>query len=196
MAAHNFTKVSLLQALSVTHDSDIIFLSETFLDLSILNDEERINNKSYNLLRADHPSNKKGGGVCMYYKEHLSIIKRGDLCTLKECLVMKIIVDQKSFFSRVCIDHRVRFKMSLEFEEFRNDLLSDVNDVSATLSVITSYFKVKSSRWWTLDKDNTEGQEIDSLMSACGYSQLINTPTYVNKEPSSCMVQFLQQVQI
>ena len=35
LAAHNFTKVSLLQALSVTHDNDIICLSETFLDLSI-----------------------------------------------------------------------------------------------------------------------------------------------------------------
>ena len=34
LAAHNFTKVSLLQALSVTHDYDIICLSETFLDSS------------------------------------------------------------------------------------------------------------------------------------------------------------------
>ena len=32
LAAHNSTKVSLLQALFVTHDYDIICLSETFLD--------------------------------------------------------------------------------------------------------------------------------------------------------------------
>ena len=59
LAAHSFTKVSLLKALSVTHDYDIICLSETFLDSSVSNDDESINIKGYNLLRADHPSNKK-----------------------------------------------------------------------------------------------------------------------------------------
>ena len=74
LAAYNFTKVFLLQVLSVTHDYDIICLPETFFDLSISNDDERINIKGYNLLRADHSSNKKREGVCIY------------LCTLKECL--------------------------------------------------------------------------------------------------------------
>ena len=46
--------------------------------------------EGYNLLRADHPSNKKS--VCMYFKEHIPIIKREDLCTLKECLVTEILV--------------------------------------------------------------------------------------------------------
>ena len=59
LAAHNFTEVSLLRAFSVTHGYDIICLSETVVDLSISNDNKRINIKSYNLLRADHPSNKK-----------------------------------------------------------------------------------------------------------------------------------------
>ena len=58
LATHNFTKVSLLQALAVTYDYDFICLSEMFLDSSISNDDKRINVKGYNLLRADHPSNK------------------------------------------------------------------------------------------------------------------------------------------
>ena len=58
LAAHNFTKVSLLQALSVTNDHDMICLSETFLDSSISNDDEKNNIKGYNLLRTDHSSNK------------------------------------------------------------------------------------------------------------------------------------------
>ena len=77
-----------------------------------------------------------------------------------------------------------------EFEEFCNDLkllLSSVNDVNATLSVITGDFNTKSSRWWSLDKDNAEGRKINSLTSACGYSQLINKPTHVTKESSSCI---------
>ena len=82
---------------------------------------------------------------------------------------------------------------------FSNDLnllLSNVNDVNTTLSVITGDFNAKSSRWCSLDKDNAEGQEINSLTSACGYSQLINKPTHITKESSSCIDLFLQQVQI
>ena len=43
LAARNCTKVSLLQALSVTHDYGIICLSETLLDSPSSNDDERIN---------------------------------------------------------------------------------------------------------------------------------------------------------
>ena len=64
--------------------------------MSISNDDERINIKAYNLLRADHPSEKQTGGICMYYKEHLPSIKRDDLhITLKECLVIEIRIDKK-----------------------------------------------------------------------------------------------------
>ena len=66
-------------------------------------------------------------------------------------------------------------------------LLSNVNDVDATFSVITGDFDAKSSRQWGLDKDNAEGREINSLSSACGYSQLINKPTHVTKESFSCI---------
>ena len=113
LAAHNFTKFSLLQALSVTHDYDINCLSETFFDSSVSNEDERINIKGYNLLRSEHPSIRKRPDVCMHYKEHLSIINRDDLCSLKECLLTEIIVDKKRVFFRVCIDHQVRLKMNL-----------------------------------------------------------------------------------
>ena len=152
MVAHSFTKVSVLQALSVTHDYDIICLSETFLDSSISNDDERVNIKGYNLLRTDHPSNKKRGDVCMYYKEQLPIIKRDDLCTLKECLITEIRVHKKMFFFS-CL-HKSPSQTQNEFEEFCNDLnllLSNVNDVNTTLSVITGDFNAKSSGWWSLD---------------------------------------------
>ena len=58
LATHNFIKVSLLQALGVTYDYHICLL-ETFLDLSISNEDERIRIEGFNLLWMDHPSNKK-----------------------------------------------------------------------------------------------------------------------------------------
>ena len=98
LAAHNFTKVSLLQALSGTPDYNIVCLSETFVDSSFSNKDGRINIESCYLLRADYPSSKIRRRVCMYCKEHLPIIKRDDLCTLKECLSTEIIVVKKVLF--------------------------------------------------------------------------------------------------
>ena len=45
---------------------------------------------AYSLVRADHPNNMKKGGVCVYYKDFLPLIKKG--------LVMEIIVDNKKCF--------------------------------------------------------------------------------------------------
>ena len=41
-----------------------------------------------------------------------------------------------------------------------------------------------NSWWWSLDKDNAEGREMNSSTSACDYSKLINKPTHVTKESS------------
>ena len=58
IAAHDFAKISLI----------LIFRSETFLDSSIETNNPKLNIPSYNLLRSDHPSNIKRGGVCMFCK--------------------------------------------------------------------------------------------------------------------------------
>ena len=71
LAAHDFVKISLIEAFITTRNLDIICLLETFLDSSIDISDTRININGYSLFRADHPSNTKRGGVCMYYKNYL-----------------------------------------------------------------------------------------------------------------------------
>ena len=136
--AHNFIKVSLLRTLAVTNDYYIICLTETFLDSSIDNDDDRISIPGYNLLRADHPSNTKRGGVCIYYKDHLPIIKRIDLCQLHECLITEMRIGKKKYFF-TCL-YRSPSQTSDEFEDFCTDLnllLSNINDLNPACSVIT-----------------------------------------------------------
>ena len=65
--------------------------------------------------------------------------------------------------------------------------MSDFNDLNIPLSVITGDFNAISLTWWSLDKENAEGREINSLISACGYSQIINQPTHMTKDSSSCI---------
>ena len=71
ISAHMFTKVSLLSAYISVHKFDIICLSETYLNSEIPSDDENLEIPGYNLVREDHPSNSKRGGVCVYYKSSL-----------------------------------------------------------------------------------------------------------------------------
>ena len=58
-----FTKVSLLLAYIFVHKFDIIYFSETYLNSEIPSDNENLEIPGYNLVREDHPSNSKRGGV-------------------------------------------------------------------------------------------------------------------------------------
>ena len=66
IAAHNFSKISLLRAYNAIHNYDIICLSETYLNHDTLSDSDNLKIPGYELIRADHPSNQKRGGICIY----------------------------------------------------------------------------------------------------------------------------------
>ena len=113
LTAHDNIKISLNQANVTQYNCDIICLSETFLNSSIQNDDDRIKIDGYNLIRSDHPSDSKKGGVCIYYKEHISLIKRDDICTLDSCLVTEIRSQNEKCFL-TCTIHQAKAKMSLK----------------------------------------------------------------------------------
>ena len=122
IAAHNFSKVSLQQAMTSTHEYDIICLPETFLDTSFNSIDDRINIERYNLLRADHPNNSKRGGVCMFSKEHLPILRCKDLCKLPEDLVTEIRMGKKKCFF-TCL-YRSPSQSTDEFDTFCSNFFS------------------------------------------------------------------------
>ena len=69
----------------------------TFLDSLFNTPGDRIN-IGYNLLTAEQPNDNKRGGVCMYFKEHLPILRRDDLCNLPVCFVTEIRLAKKKCF--------------------------------------------------------------------------------------------------
>ena len=73
ISAHNYTKLFLLKAYIAIPNFDIICLSETYLDSSTTSDDDDLAISGYNLIRSDHPSNNKRGGVCFYYKNFLPL---------------------------------------------------------------------------------------------------------------------------
>ena len=92
IAAHNFAKLVLFKAFNSIHKFDIICLSEIYLDSSVLCNDSNLEVPGYNLVCSDHLSNKKCGGVCIYYKSYLPsrII---DIYCSNECVRFKLMLE-------------------------------------------------------------------------------------------------------
>ena len=161
---------------------------ETFLNSSIETNDDRISIDGYNLIRADHPSDSKRGGVCIYYKEHIPLIKRDDICTLDNCLVTEIRSQGEKCFL-TCI-YRSPSQSRDEFDDFCTKfdlLLSNINQEFPLCSIVTGDFNARCSRWWQNDITNSAGQEIDSLTLSAGYKQIIDKPTHIVNNSMSCI---------
>ena len=55
------------------------------------------------------------------------------------------------------------------------------------LSIITGDFSAKSSSWWANDSTTLEGTSLYLLISSHSLCQLINEPTYIQRNSSSCI---------
>ena len=64
--ALNFAKFHLLKVYATVHKSDIICLSETYVDSNIAFNNDNVQISDYNLICSNHPSISKSGGVCIY----------------------------------------------------------------------------------------------------------------------------------
>ena len=91
--------------------------------------DDQINIEVYNL-QIDHPNNDQRGGVCEYFKEYISILRRGDLCNLclgfSDCEIR--MGKKKCFF--LCL-YRSLSQSSDELHTFYSNLnsfLFNVND--------------------------------------------------------------------
>ena len=62
----------------------MIYLPETYLNHDTLSDSDNLKIPGYELIRADHPSNQKRGGICIYDKDFLPI-KVNNVSCLMEC---------------------------------------------------------------------------------------------------------------
>ena len=71
---------------------DIIYLSETDLDSSV--DDEIMEILGYYLTCTDPPSNKKRGGICIFYNDFL-LLEVTRVHLLEECIAFDLIISDK-----------------------------------------------------------------------------------------------------
>ena len=89
-------KLSLLRTYLSTHRFYVICISETYLDSDTSHEDANLEIVGYTLIRANHPSNTKRGGACLYYRNSpaFRLLK---IQYLEECINFEI-----SFAGKVC----------------------------------------------------------------------------------------------
>ena len=160
-------------------------MSETFLDSSIPLNDERLYIKGNSIIRADHPGNTKRGGVCIYSKKHLPLIRKVDICKLNECIVTEITVNNERYFL-TCL-YRSPSQNQEQFESFCEnfiDVLSDINNQQPTCSILVGDFNAKLSKRCPSDKDSKAEQDTDTFTTTLGYTQMIGQRTHIMNDKS------------
>ena len=77
-----------------------------------------------------------------------------------------------------------------DFVSFANKFELSIDAVTANnpfLIVVLGSFNIKSNLWCKEDKTSCKGSEIDATTSQFGIQQLINEPTYLVADSSSCV---------
>ena len=120
--AHN--KLPLLEAYNTIHKYDILCISETYLNSSVSVDDTTLSLPGYNLVRSDHPSNIKRGGVCLYYKENLSL-RSINVPFLSQCVLCEVTLQSQKGY--VIVIYRSPSQSTVEFDEFLSNFENLLN---------------------------------------------------------------------
>ena len=87
-------------------------------DSSVIEGDRSFQLNCYNLLRADHPSNTKRGGVCVCYKESLCVWEV-KLSTLSQCIICDISL--RNCKGYIGVVYRSPIQDNVEFEKFLSE---------------------------------------------------------------------------
>ena len=157
----------------------IISLSEINLDSNTPLDDDNLEISGYTLVYSNHPSNTKRGGVCLYYKNNLSL-RVINIGYLNECLTLELNVGGKT--CNFVVLHRSLSQSQDEFENFSDNFemtLDILVQKNPFLMTTIGDVNAKSKNWYSQDKTSFEGKTIESITSQFGLYQLINEPTHL-----------------
>ena len=133
----------------------------------------------YNLVHSDHPSNKKRGGVCIYFKSYLPL-RIININYFNECVRFELMLDDK--LCNFIALFRSPSQSQDQFEFFKENLELNLESVvknNPFLVALIGAFRVKSSNWCKNDITTTDGKGIENISSQFGLPQIINEPTHI-----------------
>ena len=118
-----------------------------YLDSSVQSDDRDISINGYNLIRADHPSNSRRGGACIYYCESLAaqLVK---INYLNECLLCEVSFNNKKGY--IAVLYRSPSQNRLKFDSFISNfekMLGDIHSFNPDFSIILGNLNARLSKW-------------------------------------------------
>ena len=147
---------------------DIVFLSKTYLDSTIQSDNDNLEIPGHNLVRSDHPSNNKRGGICIYYKASplLRVIR---FSFLQECIIFEVLIGDKHC-TFVAL-YRSSSQDQDELDSFSKNLEINLDKLALNnpfMLVVTRDLNAKSKNWHPSDRTTYEGNIIETITSHFG----------------------------
>ena len=146
--AQNMCNISQIEANNSLYNYDFICISETYFDSSILEGDRNFQLNGYHLIRPDHPSHTKRGGVSIYYKEYLDV-RLVKLSNLSQCIVCEVFLQNCKGY--IGVVYRSPSQDNIEFKNFLSDFdefLSKTALSNSLFTIILGDFNARSSSWW------------------------------------------------
>ena len=114
----------------------------------------------YNVVRADHPSNTKKGGACIYFKISL-LLKVLDIQLLQECINFELKIAEKTcnFISL----YKSLSQSKDEFESFADNLELNLDLIALRNPYfidVLGDFNAQTKGWYPLGKTTYEGTKL------------------------------------
>ena len=99
---------------------------------------------------------------------------------MKECLNFSLSVYGKQ--CNITLIYLSPSQSSEEFDTFLSNfefLLDYIANPNPFVSIIIGAFNARSNNWCFSDKTTYEGKKLESLISQCGFKQVISDPTHI-----------------
>ena len=107
---------------------------------------------------------------------------------LNESLLCEVTIGSKKCI--IGTVYRSPSQNSDEFESFLSNfefLLQDISNRNPYLTLLLGDYNARNTKWWHHDITTTEGTQIETIATIYGLQQLIDEPTLIRKNRSSCI---------
>ena len=158
------------------------------MNSSIGDDDPRLNIEGYDFIRYDLPSVSERVGVCLYYKSYLPLVQRPELTFLDECVVCEIKLGTNNLIFSLL--YRSPSQNPDQFDQFKDkweETIKSIVNCSPSVLVFLGDFNARNSDWWSGDITNPKEQELNEIASQYDLHQLIDRPTHILQNSSSCI---------
>ena len=130
----------------------MVCIFKSYLNSQILSNDDKLSIPCYNMIRADHPSDNRHGGVCVYCKKSLPN-RLYNISYLQERIWFNLMITNK--LSNIVSLYRSPSPNRDEFENFINNLnltLESITEKKPFLTILLGDFNAKHNNWCSDDR--------------------------------------------